>query len=277
MRNVISVDVEDYFHPTEVQAFVSEENWRNLPSRVEWATGQILDIMAKRSTRGTFFVLGWVAERFPGLVRQIHAAGHEIGCHSSRHRLVYDLTPDEFRQDTQHGLDAIGDACGVRARAYRAPSYSITERSMWALEILAGMGFTYDSSIYPIQHDRYGVPGADRHAHRVDTGSGSILEVPIASVALSPQRVIPVGGGAYMRLLPYRYTAAGLRRINHEEHQPAMVYLHPWEVDPAQPKLAKGFIARQRTYRGLKSMARKLDRLLGDFQFAPLCEVYPQS
>jgi polysaccharide deacetylase family protein (PEP-CTERM system associated) len=275
MRNVISVDVEDYFHPAEIQPYVRERDWSALPSRVERATGLLLETMARRSVRGTFFILGWVAEKFPALVREIHAAGHELGCHSSRHRLVYDLTPEQFHADTSRAVDAIGAACGVRVRAYRAPSYSITGRSLWALGILAGLGFTHDSSIYPIHHDRYGIPGANRHAHLVDTGQGPILEAPVATAQISLRQVLPVGGGAYLRLLPYRYTAAGLRRINGIERQPAVVYLHPWEVDPGQPRLATGLLARLRTYRGLDGMLAKFDRLLGEFSFAPLGEVHP--
>lgn len=275
MRNVISIDVEDYFHPSEVQATLGPGQWSGLPSRVEPATDRILDIFAAAGVRGTFFILGWVAEHKPALVRRIAAAGHEIACHSHAHALVYDLTPEQFKADTVRAVKAIEDACGITPKAYRAPSYSVTNNSFWALDVLAGLGFTHDSSIYPIAHDRYGIPGFPRHAHRIETASGPILEVPIATVRLNRRRVSPVGGGGYMRLLPYRYTAAGLRRVNSEDKQPACVYLHPWEVDPDQPRLAKGFIARLRTYTGLGAMSRKLERLLREFEFAPMSAVYP--
>lgn len=274
IRNIISVDVEDYFHPSEVQATVSPERWASMPARVVDSTRRLLDVFARRQVKGTFFILGWVAERHPELIQQIAAAGHEIGCHSYAHQLVYDLTPQQFKEDTLRAQAVIADACGVRPISYRAPSYSITKRSMWALEVLAECGFQYDSSIYPIAHDRYGIPGFSRFAKTMQTASGDILEVPVASVLLSGGRVAPVGGGGYLRLLPYRYTAAGVRRINREDCQPACLYLHPWEVDPGQPQLAEGFIARMRTYTGLAGMMGKLERLLDEFSFAPLSTVY---
>jgi polysaccharide deacetylase family protein (PEP-CTERM system associated) len=274
LRNIISVDVEEYFHPTELEAWVRMEQWATQPSRIEAQTHRVLDIFEHHGVRATFFLLGWVAERYPGLVREIAGRGHEIGCHSYAHRLVYNLTPAEFREDTGRAVRVIEDACGARPRVYRAPSYSITARSMWALEILVECGFTHDSSIYPILHDRYGIPGFGRHARTLDTPSGPIVEVPIATVQLSYRTVAPVGGGAYLRLLPYRYTAAGIRRINQHDQQPACMYLHPWELDPEQPSLARGWVSRLRTYGGLSSMAGKLDRLLSDFAFDTLSAVH---
>jgi polysaccharide deacetylase family protein (PEP-CTERM system associated) len=270
--NVLSVDVEEYFHPTEV--YVSEPQWERLPSRVEEQTFQILELFDKKRVKGTFFILGWIAEKRPHLVRAILAAGHEIGCHSYAHRLVYHLTPDQFRQDTMRAVDTIASACGVRPKVYRAPSYSITQKSFWALEILVECGFTHDSSIYPIAHDRYGIPGFSRHAQTIETPAGSILEVPIATVKLSKDRVAPVGGGGYLRLLPYCYTSAGIRALNQKEQKPACIYFHPWEIDPDQPRLAAGRIAQLRTYLGLKGMYRKLERLLSDFSFSTLTAVH---
>jgi len=274
MRNAISVDVEEYFHPTEVERYVHADQWTSLPSLVEPQTRRVLEIFDQHSVKGTFFVLGWVAERQPALVREIAARGHEIACHSSRHRLVYNLSPAEFREDTQRAVRSIEDACGITPRAYRAPSYSITKRSMWALEILVECGFTHDSSIYPIKHDRYGIPGFGRHARSLPTPSGTIVEVPIATVKLSGEVIAPVGGGAYLRLLPYRYTAAGIRRINQHDHQPACMYFHPWELDPDHPRLARGWVSRLRTYSGIGSMAAKLERLLSEFEFSTLTAVY---
>jgi polysaccharide deacetylase family protein (PEP-CTERM system associated) len=274
MLNIISVDVEDYFHPTEVGHLMDPKDWGTMLSRVEGATGRVLDVLAEHGTTATFFILGWVAEHHPQLVRRIAGAGHEIACHSYSHRLVFDLTPEEFRADTMRALNVIGDACGRRPTSYRAPSYSIVSRSLWALEILVELGFTHDSSIYPIPHDRYGIPGFSRHAKMVETPSGPIMEVPIATVALSENTVVPVGGGAYLRLLPYRYTAAGIRRINERERQPACIYLHPWEMDPGQPRLAKGWVSRVRTYAGLSGMEAKLSRLLSEFQFGSLSAVH---
>ena len=275
MVNVLTVDVEEYFHPTEVQQWSPPRQWPELPSRVVSQTQAVLRILGRNRVQATFFVLGWVAERHPGLVRQIADAGHEIGCHSYAHQLVYDLSPAQFRQDTSRAVDAIAKACGVVPRVYRAPSYSITKRSLWALQILVECGFTHDSSIYPIAHDRYGIPGFSRHAEILQTPSGPIQEIPIAAVALSGGKVAPVGGGAYLRLLPYCYTAAGVRRMNEREGLPACVYFHPWELDGALPRLANGVIARWRTYTGLKKMGAKLHRLLSEFSFSTIGSVYP--
>jgi len=277
MLNTLTIDIEEYFHPSEVQPFVDPSEWGSLPSRVESQTQQLLDLLSTKNTKATFFVLGWVAERHPGLLRTIVDAGHELGCHSYAHQLVYQLTPDAFRQDTERAVSAIANAVGITPRIYRAPSYSITHESMWALEILVECGFTHDSSIYPISHDRYGIPGSSRHVHVIDTPAGPITEVPIGTAKLSNGSVIPIGGGGYLRLLPYRYTAAGIRRVNGEEQQPVCIYFHPWEIDSNQPRLASGMIARARTYSGLKGMHRKLDRLLSDFQFSTFTSVYGQA
>ncbi len=274
MLNALTIDVEEYFHPAEIQASVGPEQWDSLPSRVEDQVLQVLDLLAQNRVTATFFILGWVAERHPRCVREIVAAGHEIGCHSYAHQLVYRLTPAAFRRDTLRAVNAIEDACGVSPWIYRAPSYSITGKSLWALETLIECGFTHDSSIYPISHDRYGIPGFERHAHVIHTPSGVIREIPAATVKISQNRVMPVGGGAYLRLLPYRYTSAGVRRLNREEEKPACIYFHPWEIDPDQPKLASGMIARLRTYSGMKGMAAKLNRLMSDFQFSTIGEVY---
>jgi polysaccharide deacetylase family protein (PEP-CTERM system associated) len=275
MINVLTIDVEEYFHPTEVCASRNSGEWSSLPSRIEPEIDRILSLLDRHQVFATFFVLGWLADHHPGVVRKVVRAGHDIGCHSYGHRLVYDLTPADFRTDTLRAVGAIAGACGVTPRAYRAPSYSITRRSTWALEVLAETGFTHDSSIYPITHDRYGIPGFSRHAQVLQTPSGPIQEVPIATTELSRGHVAPVGGGAYLRLFPYRYTAAGIRRINDGEKQSACIYFHPWEIDPGQPRLARGLIARWRTYMGLNSMEAKLDRLLTDFRFASLASVYP--
>ena len=274
MRNALTIDLEEYFHPTEVNPFVDPADWPSLPSRIERQTHQILDILRSRNTRATFFVLGWLAERHPRVVRSISEAGHEIACHSFAHRLVYRLSPAEFRRDTERAAAAIADAVGAAPRIYRAPSYSITRDSMWALEVLVECGFTHDSSIYPIAHDRYGIPGAPRHAHIIETASGPITEVPAATAKLANGRVIPIGGGGYLRLLPYCYTAAGIRRVNFVERMPVCIYFHPWEIDAGVPRLATGMISRARTYTGLRRMAGKLERLLSDFYFADFSEVY---
>ncbi|MCZ2078843.1 MAG: DUF3473 domain-containing protein [Bryobacterales bacterium] len=275
MLNILSVDVEDYFHPSEVQHTVDPQCWSGLESRIDVGVHRILELLQQHNVRATFFVLGWIAKHHPEIVREIATAGHEIGCHSYAHQLVYQLSPDQFKEDLQRAKTAIEDACGFSPRVYRAPSYSITQQSIWALEILAEQGFTHDSSIYPVFHDRYGIPGFCRNATIIQTRSGPILEVPIATVRLAGGHVAPVGGGAYLRLLPYRYTAAGIRRLNRTEKIAACIYFHPWELDPDQPRLASGFISNVRTYHGLQSMTGKIERLLSDFQFSTLTAVHP--
>jgi polysaccharide deacetylase family protein (PEP-CTERM system associated) len=275
MINALTIDVEEYFHPTEVQLATGSRGWNEYPSRIEPQIDGILRLLDRHAVRATFFVLGWVAERHPAMVRRIAAEGHEIGCHSYAHQMVNRMTPEEFREDTRRAVARIFEAYGERPRAYRAPSYSITQASLWALEILVECGFQYDSSIYPIQHDRYGIPGFGRHAQWMETPAGPLLEIPIATARLGSRTVAPVGGGGYLRLLPARYTIAGIRAINQNDRAPACIYFHPWELDPGQPHLARGLVSRLRTYTGLAGMERKLDRLLGEFQFSTLSSVYP--
>ena len=274
MVNALSVDVEESFHASEIQSVIGLGRGLQLPSRIEGQTRRVLELLESRNARATFFILGWVAEQVPALLREIVRAGHEIGCHSYAHKLVYTLTPAEFEADTRRAVSAIEDACGIRATIYRAPSYSITAQSLWALEILVQCGFTHDSSIYPISHDRYGIPGFGRFAQNLTTPSGSIYEIPIATAQLSATMVAPVGGGGYLRLLPYRYTAAGIRRINNIDQQPACIYFHPWELDPDQPRFPCGALARIRTYSGLRGMSAKLAQLLSDFRFSSLMAVH---
>lgn len=275
MTNILTVDVEDYFHPTEVQRSVDPSAWDSLPSRVEEATSFLLDLLAEARVSATFFILGWVARRHPSLVRRIADTGHEVACHSFSHALVYSLSPHQFRQDTRDAADAIAQACGSQPRAYRAPSFSITARSLWALEVLLECGFTTDSSIYPVRHDRYGLPGRPAFPHRIPTPSGPILEVPPAAVPLASGHAAPAGGGAYLRLLPLLYTASAIRTLNHRHQIPACIYVHPWEFDPGQPRLASGRLARLRTYLGLRSMPVKLARLLRLFAFDSMSRVCP--
>jgi polysaccharide deacetylase family protein (PEP-CTERM system associated) len=275
MVNAITVDVEEYFHATEAQNVLGQTDWASLPSRVQHQVHTSLDLFQRRYVKATFFILGWVAERFPTLVREIAEAGHEIACHSYAHRLVYDLSPTEFRADTLKAINAIQDACGICPRIYRAPSYSITRQSLWALKILIECGFTHDSSIVPINHDRYGIPDSRRLPHVLNTPSGQIFEIPAATVELAKGRVLPIGGGGYLRLLPYRYCSAGIRRVNEHDQAPACIYFHPWELDPQLYRLPMGVIGRWRTYTGLSGMQRKIERLLDEFEFSTISAAYP--
>jgi len=275
MRNGLSVDVEDYFHAEAVSATVPRERWDTLESRVVSNTHRVLELLARCGVRATFFGLGWVAERFPELVRDIHAAGHELGCHSYWHRLVYTLTPEEFREDTHRAKRVIEDAAGVAVLGYRAPTFSLTGRSRWAVPVLAELGFRYDSSIFPIRHDYYGIPDHPRFPLSLSAQHG----VPLYEFPLSTWRLLgmnlPFGGGGYLRVLPWFYTRRALLHVNHRERQPVIAYSHPWELDPEQPRFPLPLRARLRHYTNLRRMADRVSTLLDHFQFVPLRELLP--
>lgn len=272
--NAFSVDVEDYFHTEAMSAVVPKERWNDMPSRVQDRTLRVFEILAHHQVLGTFFFLGWVAERFPELVREALKLGHEVGCHSFWHRRVYLLSPAEFRADTLRAMRAIEDAGGAAVKGYRAPSFSILHDTTWAIDILGELGFQYDSSAHPIHHDLYDNASAPRHPHRVN--GGSIVELPIATTRIG-QRNLPIGGGGYLRMFPYGYSRWGLRRLNTEEGMAGIVYMHPWEIDPGQPRLPASRKSRLRQYVGLEGMDRKVNRLLSDFRFAPISKVFEQE
>jgi polysaccharide deacetylase family protein (PEP-CTERM system associated) len=270
--NAMSVDVEDYFQVSAFDAEVTRSSWAGRESRVAANTDRLLALFDAAGVRATFFVLGWVAERHPDLVSRIAAAGHEIACHGYGHRLVYDLSVDEFRDDIRRAKTALEAATGVAVAGYRAPSFSIVERSLWALDVLIEEGFAYDSSIFPVHHDRYGIPDAPRHAHVRQGRTGSILEAPGSTVRCAGVN-LPVGGGGYFRLLPYAVTRWGISHLNEVERRPAIFYLHPWEIDPNQPRIAAGLLSRLRHYRNLDKTAPRLRTLMQDFAFSTVAEV----
>jgi len=258
---VISVDVEDYFQVDAFARVIPRDRWSTYPSRVEQNTARILDLFEAVNVKATFFILGWVAERFPRLVQEIVVRGHEPACHSHMHRLVYELTPAEFRADTLRAKDAVEQAAGQRICGYRAPSFSITPRSTWALDILAEVGFTYDSSVYPIRHDRYGFPGAPRFPFRLETPSGELMEFPLATFRTRRGLVLPVAGGGYLRVLPRWYTRAGIQKA-WREGLTVVSYVHPWELDPDQPRLSGPLKSRLRHYTSLRKTEARLRALL---------------
>lgn len=271
--NAFTVDVEDYFQVSAFEKHIPRARWGSMESRIEANTRRILALLDHYQVKGTFFVLGWIARRYPELVREIAAAGHELGSHSYWHRLVYDLSPEQFRVDLTDSRKAIEDAAGQRVVIYRAPSFSITHRSLWALEILAEEGFLIDSSIYPIHHDRYGMPKAETRIHRIVTCSGSIWEFPPAVVRFGGVNV-PMSGGGYFRLYPFALTVRALRRINQRHRRSFMFYVHPWELDPDQPRIAgPSRQSRLRHYVNLATTEKKLDRLLRHFDFGPISQV----
>jgi polysaccharide deacetylase family protein (PEP-CTERM system associated) len=273
VQNALTFDVEDYFHVETFRDIVALDDWGRFEPRVVESTRRILDLLDRRATRATFFVLGWVAERWPALVRDIHARGHELGCHSHRHRMVTRMDRETFRDDVRRAKAAIEDAAGVAVQGYRAPTFSIVRATWWALEVLAEEGFVYDSSVFPIRHDRYGIPDAPRFPHHVTLGDGvGIVEFPMSTVALGGQH-LPFAGGGYFRLLPYPVIRAGLQHVTRREGMPAIVYLHPWEFDPEQPRLPVRGLNRFRQYVNLATTGTKLDRVLEEFPFAPARDV----
>lgn len=272
VKNAMTIDVEDYFHVSNFEQVVDRGTWGTLESRVEANTDRLLAMFDDAQVRATFFVLAWVAERVPGLVGRIAAAGHEVASHGYGHRLIYDQTPEAFRDDVRRAKALLEDASGQRVDGYRAPSFSVTARSMWALDVLIEEGYTYDSSVFPVHHDRYGIPDAERHAGVVTRASGSIVEVPASTVRMAGMNW-PVGGGGYFRLLPYGWTRFGLRRVNDVERAPAVFYLHPWEIDPEQPRLTAPALARYRHYHNLADTAPRLERLMREFPFGTMREL----
>lgn len=270
MLNALTIDVEDYYHVSAFDRCLSRQQWDDLPARVGDNTRKLLDRLAEADVRGTFFILGWVAERQPGLIRAIHSAGHEIGCHGYAHRLIYEQTPPQFRADLRQARLLLEDILGERVVAYRAPSFSITKRSLWALDVLVEEGFLFDSSIYATHHDRYGIAGAPLHPHRIERDEGSLWEFPPPVWRLM-KYPLPIGGGGYFRLYPYGLTRRGLQAIN-AAGRPFAVYLHPWEFDPEQPRLRPGMMRAFRHYVGLRRTEERLVRLLKDFRFGTLAE-----
>jgi polysaccharide deacetylase family protein (PEP-CTERM system associated) len=244
---------------------------------VEKNTCRVLDLLDEYHAKATFFVLGWVAERNPTLVRIISKRGHEVASHGYSHQLIYTQTPEEFREETRRAKKIVEDIIGGPIIGYRAASYSITTESLWALDVLAEEGFEYDSSIFPIRHDRYGIPGHERF-HHVLYGKGhlAIAEVPLSTLRIAGLN-LPVAGGGYLRLLPYALTHLALLYLNRQEGQPAVVYFHPWEIDPEQPRIKAGWLSRFRHYTNLGRMEGKLRKLLTNFSFAPIREVYAGS
>lgn len=270
--NAFTVDVEDYYHVAALASAVSRDSWSSRESRVERNTERLLAVLEEKSVHGTFFVLGWVAERSPLLARRIAAAGHEIACHGFSHQLIYRQSRQEFREETARAKGLLEDATGRPVLGYRAASFSIVRDTLWALDDLIDLGFRYDSSIFVIRHDRYGIPDASPVPGRVTAPSGrSIMEFPMAPTRFLGLKV-PVTGGGYFRIFPYGVTRAGLRRIN-AAGRPFAFYLHPWEIDPGQPRVKVGAVSRFRHYTNLSRCEARLRRLLGEFTFRPMAEV----
>jgi polysaccharide deacetylase family protein (PEP-CTERM system associated) len=273
--NAMSVDVEDYFHVSVFDGVVPRFTWAQMESRVCRNTDRLLELFDEYEVKSTFFVLGWVAERHPELVRRIADAGHEVASHGHAHRLVYDQTPDAFREDVRRAKGLLENAGGRPVGGFRAPSYSITPRSLWALDVLIEEGYWYDASIFPIRHDRYGIPVSPRAPFPIRRRAGELMEVPGSTVRLGPLN-LPVAGGGYFRILPYAWTRWGIARLNATERRPAVFYVHPWEIDADQPRLPAGWLGRFRHYRNLDRTEARLRSLLSEFRFDTVASLLGQ-
>ncbi len=264
-EHFFTVDVEEHFHVSAFEGIVSRADWDRFPSRVERNTDVLLDLLARAGAAGTFFTVGWVAQRYPQLVRRIAQAGHEIACHSFWHRRVSTQTPAEFREDVRASKRALEDAAGQAVHGFRAPSFSIVPGTEWAFDVLLEEGYRYDSSLFPIRRPGYGFPSAPLEPHPIRRQAGTLLEIPLATTTVAGVR-LPAAGGGYLRQLPF-----GLVRRAFREHtalnRPAMFYIHPWEVDPEQPRLDVSLITRIRHYRGLARTLPRLERLVAEFRF----------
>lgn len=273
--NALTIDVEEHFHVHVFSKWFKKESWPQQTSRVVENTRRLLELLRRYDVKATFFILGWVAERQPELVREIAEDGHEIASHGYNHQLVYEQTPEEFAEDLERSLDSITRAVPqANISGYRAPSFSITKETPWAQDILVKHGFQYDSSIFPVaMHDRYGMPDASRFAHQLNNG---LWEFPMSTTRIAGRNV-PVAGGGYFRLYPLWVTQQSIRSIQNEGH-PAIVYLHPWEIDPNQPRVMQATRrARFRHYVNIDKVEMRLEKLLQQFEFAPMSQVFAEQ
>jgi polysaccharide deacetylase family protein (PEP-CTERM system associated) len=269
------VDVEDYFQVSALEPHFQRQDWDRVPARVQANTARILDMLAAHDVKATFFVLGWVAERYPELVRRLIAEGHEVASHGYHHQRVTQQTPDEFRADVARAKALLEDIAGCPVLGYRAPSYSIGAKTLWALELLNDVGYRYSSSIFPIHHDLYGMPDAPRFPFY--PRENGILEIPVTTVSMAGTK-LPCGGGGYFRLLPYGLYKWALKRVNTVDGRPGVFYFHPWEIDPDQPRVPGVTLkTRVRHYINLDKMQRKVERLLRDFHWSRMDEVFLES
>jgi len=270
--NALTVDVEDYFQVAAFETNIRRDQWASIPCRVEDNTNRVLDLFAEQSVKGTFFVLGWIAERHPRLVRRIVAEGHELASHGYDHTRIHGFDRDQLREDLLRTKQILEEKAGSAVIGYRAPSYSISARNLWALDVVHETGHLYSSSIYPIKHDLYGMPDAPRFPFRLRPDS--ILEIPVTTLRLGG-RNLPCGGGGYFRLVPYALYRRAMQRVNSVDGQRGMFYFHPWEVDPDQPRVAGASLrSRFRHYVNLGEMEGRLRRLLTDFRWGRMDEVF---
>lgn len=265
IRHHFTVDVEEYFQVLALASHIPRDAWEDVPSRLEAPVDRLLELLSEHEAGATFFVLGWIAERHPDLVRRIAAAGHEVASHGQDHRRVTELAPKEFRESVRGSREILQEITGRPVLGYRAPSYSITRGMEWALEILAEEGYHYDSSLFPVRRNGYGYPGGQRGPYGLALGPRPLMEFPPATARLAGT-TLPAGGGAYLRLLPYALVRQGLRQAERSGY-PGTFYIHPWELDPEQPRLDVPLATRLRHYGGLRRTEPRVRKLLGEFRF----------
>lgn len=271
ITNALTIDVEDYFQVSALAPHFPRQHWDGVPCRVERNVDLILGLLEERGARATFFTLGWVAERFPQVVRRICAAGHELASHGYGHERASAQTPESFLADIALAKAVLEDICGHAVTGYRAPSFSIGTANLWAHDVIADAGYRYSSSIYPVKHDHYGIPDAPRFPYRLPNG---LMEIPVTTMRWLG-RNWPAGGGGYFRLLPYAVSRWQIARVNRDDRRPAIFYFHPWEVDPEQPRVAAASAkTRFRHYINLARTEDRLRRLLGDFRWGRADEVF---
>ena len=270
--NAMSVDVEDYFQVSAFEQKINRDNWNKIPCRVEKNVERILTLFENKNITATFFTLGWIAERYPHLIKQITSAGHELASHGWNHARVCTQTRKQFKEDIRSSRKLLEDISGVQVKGYRAPSYSISRENLWALDELAEAGYQYSSSIAPVRHDLYGIPDAPRFPFKV--AKGALLEIPISTVKVGGKNLHCSGGG-WFRLFPYALSHWAISRVNHKERQPCVFYFHPWEIDPQQPKVSGLNVkSRFRHYLNLSRMESRLTHLLDDFEWGRVDEVF---
>jgi len=270
MLNALTIDVEEYFQVEAFAGVITKKDWDKFASRVVQNTEKILNLLDRFGVKATFFCLGWVAERYPELIKAIAQKGHEIASHGFSHTPIFRLTPEKFRKEVRDSKRLLEDLSGTEVKGYRAPTYSVTKNTLWALKILAEEGYTYDSSIFPIRHDLYGLPEAPRFPFKIK--SLGLIEFPISTARFLGINW-PAAGGGYFRLFPYPLTKYLLKRINQKEKMPFIFYVHPWEFDPAQPRIKAPLKSRFRHYLNLKKTEKRFKKLLFDFKFAPVEKV----
>ena len=273
IKNAFTIDVEDYFQVAAFDRQINRKSWNTLECRVEKNVEQLLSMLAEADAKASFFTLGWIAERYPSLIRTISEAGHEVASHGYGHQKATTQTQQEFREDVLRAKGILEDITGMTVRGYRAPSFSIASDNLWVHEVLAATGHDYSSSIYPVRHDHYGIPGADRFVHKTDS---DLIEIPLTTAQIL-NRNIPAAGGGYFRLMPYRLSAWMIQRVNQQENQPAIFYCHPWEFDAEQPRIKQASAkSRFRHYINLAQMQNRISRLLREFRWDRVDNVFAE-